>query len=452
VPRVLVVGGGITGLAAAVSLADAGADVVLREAGGTLGGKIRTSPFAGLPAVDEGADAFLRRVPDAMALAMRVGLADALVSPTGAHAAVWHRRLHQLPDGVLLGVPGELAPMARTGLLSWRGKARAAIEPLLPRTPTDTDSIGAYVRARFGHEVHERLVDALVGSIYAADTDRSSFAAVPQLAELASSSRSLLLGARRARAAAPASTGPVFAAPAAGMASLVDACAAALQAAGADVHLASPVTAVERDGTAWRVDGERVDAVVLTAPAAATAPLLTAVASDASRLMSQVEHVDVLLVTLAVPAAPWPDRLRGLSGYLVPKPDQRFVTAASFGSQKWAHWRPADGSHVLRVSLGRDGLAVGHLDDEQAAHAAVQETSGHLGVDLQPTAVRVSRWTAAFPQYRPHHASRVRAIEAALPDGIVVAGASYDGIGIPSCIRQANAAVRRLTALHEAVR
>jgi protoporphyrinogen/coproporphyrinogen III oxidase len=300
------------------------------------------------------------------------------------------------------------------------------------------------VRARFGDEVHERFVDALVGSIYAADTDRFSLAAVPQLAALAGQHRSILLAARGARRRAVQATGPVFATPEAGLGALVAAAADAFVAAGGTVTLGRPVTAIEADGTGWRVDDERFDAVVVTSPARPAAEIVRGVAPEAARLLDGIDVVDVILVTLAVPAAAWPDRLRGRSGYLVPKPDQRLVTAASFGSQKWAHWRPADGSQVIRVSLGRDGLPVDHLDDEAAAAAAVDELGRHLGLEVRPTEVRVSRWPGAFPQYRPHHAERARAIAAALPAGVVAAGASHDGIGIPACIRQGIAAAERV--------
>jgi len=175
----------------------------------------------------------------------------------------------------------------------------------------------------------------------------------------------------------------------------------------------------------------------LTSPARATAPLLADVAPEAGRLLGRIEHADVIMVTMTVPAATWPENLRGMSGYLVPKPVQHLVTAASFGSQKWAHWRPADGSEIVRVSLGRDGLGVDHLDDDAAVDAAVGEVGRHLAFDLQPSDVRISRWRDGFPQYRPHHLDLVSAVEAALPDGLVVAGAGYRGIGIPACIRQA---------------
>ncbi len=226
--RVLVVGAGITGLTVAHHLAGLlpDATIEVREADRRLGGKLLTTPFAGLPAVDEGGDAFLARVPHATALAHAVGLGDELTSPTSATAAVWYAGLHAIPEGLLLGVPADMVRLARSDLLTWRGKARAALEPLLPRSASG-DSIGTLVRARFGAEVQERLVDALVGSIYAADTDRFSLAMVPQLAALAGRGRSLLLSARAIRAAAPPATGPVFYAPRRGMGSLVAAVATA---------------------------------------------------------------------------------------------------------------------------------------------------------------------------------------------------------------------------------
>ena len=128
--------------------------------------------------------------------------------------------------------------------------------------------------------------------------------------------------------------------------------------------------------------------------------------------MATMDHAGVVLITLAVDD--WPERLTGRSGYLVPKADQTTVTAASFGSQKWAHWRGGDGE-VLRVSLGRDGLVVDHLTDDELVDRAVTEVGRHIGVDLQPTAVRVSRWPGAFPQYRPHHPDWAAAVAAALP-------------------------------------
>lgn len=439
--RVTVVGGGISGLAAAHRLltlaAEAGlpVDVTVREREPVPGGKIRTTPFAGLAAVDEGADAFLARVPWAVALAREVGLGEQMVSPATGSAAVWWRGLQPIPAGLLLGMPTDLLQLARTRLISWPGKVRAATEVLRPRTRIDSgpgaDSIGAYVRARFGDQVHERLVDPLVGSIYAADTDRFSLAAVPQIHDLASTHRSVLLAARRRP---PAPEGPVFFAPAHGMGQFVDATAAAVRSLGGTIRCGDPVGAVTSDDDGWRVDDEPADAVVLAGPAAASADLLAASLPEVAAGLAAVEYADVVMVTIAVPAHAWPERLQGMSGYLVPKPAQRLVTAVSFGSQKWTHWRTPD-AVVLRISLGRDGLPVLHLSDEQLVEAALRDTGEHLGLVLEPTAVRLTRWAGAFPQYRPGHAGRVAALEQRLPGGIALAGASHHGIGIPACVQ-----------------
>ncbi|MEO6570182.1 MAG: FAD-dependent oxidoreductase [Ilumatobacteraceae bacterium] len=448
-PRVLVVGGGIAGLAAALELLDAGGhSVEVWEADARWGGKISTSPFAGLDHVDEAADAFLTRVPHGVAFAERVGVDGAqLTSPTEARAAVWHGRLHDIPDGILLGVPAAILPFVTTGLLSLRGKLRAGLEPLVPRTDAD-DSLGRLIRARFGDEVHERLVDALVGSIYATDTDHASLASIPQLDALARSHRSLLLGGRalRRRASVPAGAGPIFATPHLGMGALIAAAVDAIGAAGGGLHLERRAGDIRSDGDAWRVDDERFDALVLASPARVTAPLVNGCLPDLAVGLASFEHADIVMVRLAVPGGEWPERLAGRSGYLVPKPDQRTVSAVSFGSQKWAHWRPDDGSQIVRISLGRDGLPTAHLGDDQLLERAITETGHHLDLDLHPTHMSVTRWTDAFPQYRPHHGDRVSALEGALPPTVALAGASYHGIGVPACIASGRRAARSIAA------
>ena len=432
---IAVVGGGITGLAAAERLIEGGADVTVFEASYRVGGVIRTTPFAGHPAIDEGADAFLARVPWATDLARAVGVGDSLTSPAVARAAVWWHGMHDIPEGLLLGVPTGMAGLARSSLLSTRGKLRAATEVLRGRSDLSDDSIGSYVRGRFGAEVHERLVDPLIGSIYGADTDDFSLAAVPQLADLAAGPRSVILGGRRP----PASTGPVFYAPTAGMGALVEAVTAAVTAGGGELRFGAAVTELARDGNRWRVNGDSYDSVVLACPARHAAPLLAPLDDGAAATLRAVPTAGVALLTLAVANASWPSRFVGLSGYLVPKPQQRLVTAVSFGSQKWAHW--TDDHHVvLRVSLGRDGLPALHLTDEQLLEAVLGELSVHLGIDSAPTDVRISRWPDSFPQYRPHHGAAIAAVEKVLPPGLVLAGASYHGIGVPACIRSAQQA------------
>jgi oxygen-dependent protoporphyrinogen oxidase len=437
--RVAVVGGGITGLAAAFELCTLapGLDVILLEATDRLGGKIHTTPFAGLPGVDEGADAVLARVPWAVELFEALGLGDDLVAPaTGAAAVWWDGALHPIPDGLVLGVPAGLGGLARSGLLSWRGKARAAIEPLLPRTDFSADALGPAIRRRFGGEVLERLVGPLVGSINAGDADRLSLAAAtPQLAEVAARRRSLLIGLRRSGRAGPGDA-PVFLAPREGMGIAVDRMAAALLDAGVDIRLGMPVASVAPGpGGGWQVDEDAVDAVILAAPAFATATLLAAVAPEAARLLGAIRYASVAIVTLAVPDGAW-SRPFTASGFLVPKGAQRHVTACSVGSNKWRHWR-RPGQAILRVSAGRAGDEHAlDFDDAALVEAVIEDLEHQLGLNATPTTARVSRWPRSFPQYEPGHLPRVAAIEAALPSGLVVAGAAARGIGVPACVRQ----------------
>jgi protoporphyrinogen/coproporphyrinogen III oxidase len=457
--RVAVVGGGIAGLAAAWELVRFGHTPIVFEADDRLGGKIRTSPLGEIERIDEGADAFLARVPFAVELAGELGLGDTLVAPATGHAFVVHAgRLHGIPDGLVLGVPAGLAGLARSRLISLPGKLRAALEVVLPRRDLGHDSLGRCIRDRFGDEILDRLVDPLVGSINAGGADELSLvASTPQIAAAAERHRSLLLGLRRTP---PSGTGPVFLAPQAGMGALVERLEVSLRAAKADIRTSTTVVSIERGagGRGHVVNGEDVDAVIVAAPSFAAAHLLRAEHAPAADLLQRIPYAGVVMVTLLVPG----DQLRSVpvgSGYLVPKPEQGHVTAVSFASRKWAHWKQQDGSEVLRISLGRHGRqAPLDLDDDDVLRTALGEVRGHLGLadDLTPSAVRISRWERSFPQYLPHHGDLVDAIEGELRAGaptLVLAGAGLRGIGIPACIRQgrtaASATVQQLQGSRE---
>jgi oxygen-dependent protoporphyrinogen oxidase len=342
-----------------------------------------------------------------------------------------------------------MSSIAFGSLLSTSAKLRASLDVVLPRRKTEHDCLGAAVRARFGRQVNERLVDPLIGSIYAADTDNFSLEAVPQVAALATE-RSMLLAARKTRSAATA-TGPVFVAPLRGMGALTSAVRERFESFGGHIRTGARVTSVAR-GDAGRYSVAYVDehghsqidahAVVLATPARHTADIVRSLDKEVADYLSTRVHASVALITVQVPKNQWKSSLNG-SGYLVPKPDQRWVTAASFGSNKWAHWVPSDDSVILRVSLGRDGLDVMHHDDQTLVNLMLADLKRHLGVDLQPTTCRISRWPESFPQYRPHHfaslARAERALASAAP-GVFLAGASYRGIGIPACVQQARTA------------
>lgn len=244
----VVVGGGISGLAGALALADAGHHVIVLEADDHFGGKIRTTPFLDR-SVDEGADAFLARVPHAVELCRRLGLGDDLVSPATGQASLWlDGALTPIPAGLVLGVPAEFGPLADSPILSPAGLARAMEEPTLPGSPvTDDVTIGDLIRRRYGPEVHERLVDPLLGGINAGRTEELSLdVGAAQLAAVARRSTSLTEGLRAQRAANPPDpSAPVFYAPRRGMAALVDALVDALTDAGAELHTSCRVTSIE---------------------------------------------------------------------------------------------------------------------------------------------------------------------------------------------------------------
>lgn len=457
--QVVIIGAGVAGLTSALTVLTNSSEpvnVTVLEAESHVGGRIRTTQFAGL-SIDEGPDAFLARVPWATQLAAELGLGASMTSPTDAHASIWHNGMHNIPGDLMLGVPAKVRAFATSGLISPLGKLRAAIEPLLPTT-TDTDSIGEYVRSRFGNQIHERLVDPLIGSIYATDSDHFSMAAVPQVAAL-TASRSMLLAAGRARAAATKSpAGPIFSTPTRGLGALIELLTQRVTALGGRIVTGESVSTIEKANAGYTINTSRgqhfADAIVVASPAKPSSHFIRPLDTRAADLLGQWSHASVVLITMAIPASQWPARLTG-SGYLVPKPDQRWVSAASFGSNKWAHWRPDDGSMILRVSLGRDGLEVMHFDNDKLINLALADMKLHLGVDMTPSEIRVSRWAESFPQYRPHHFARLAELEhslgAAAP-GIVFAGASYRGIGIPACVQQARSAgeatLAHLATLH----
>ncbi|TSA53605.1 MAG: protoporphyrinogen oxidase [Actinobacteria bacterium] len=440
--HVVIVGAGITGLATAHQLLQQvhPPRVTIVESADRVGGIIQSSPFAGLDSVDESADAFLTRSSTAMKLAADVGLDHQLTSPAANHAYIWHNRMHLIPHGTMLGVPASRTAIWNTSLLSARGKLRATCEPLMPyRIGRNTDSLGQAIRQRCGDQVLERLVDPLVGSIYATDTDNFSVHGMPQIAELLAQPTNLMRAAHRATSKRNES-GPVFAAPLSGMSALTQAVQTKILEQGAQLLLSSTVQTINRRDSSFVVQTNNdtlfADAVVLAMPARHTATMLGDLDPDAAAQLATFEHASVILISMAISQDQWPQHLTG-SGYLVPKPVQSGVTAVSFGSNKWAHWNTPNNEMILRISLGRDGAPLHHLDDTALLQIALSDLRRHLTIDAAPTHLRINRWNESFPQYRPGHTSVVAAIEQQLygnASGVILAGASYRGIGIPACI------------------
>ncbi|WP_406374866.1 protoporphyrinogen oxidase [Streptomyces sp. NBC_00647] len=461
--HVVVVGGGIAGLAAAHRLLGRGARVTVLEASDRLGGKLLPGEIAGTR-VDLGAESMLARRPEAVDLAREAGLGDRLQPPATATASLWNRGvLRPMPKGHVMGVPGSASALA--GVLSEQGLRRIERDADLPRTEVGEDiAVGEYVAARLGREVVDRLVEPLLGGVYAGDAYRLSLRlAVPQLYAAARTHTSLTEAVReiQAKAAAAGQTGPVFMGIDGGVGQLPLAVAESVTARGGEILTGTPVTELrrtvsaepatgERPRAGWRVvAGGRVlhaDAVVLALPAPAAAGLLRAEAPAAAAELAAVEYASMALVTLAYRSEDI--TLPEGSGFLVPPVDGHTIKASTFASRKWGWIAGQDpGLLVLRTSVGRYGetevLGRADADLVQVSRHDLREA---IGIDADPVATRVTRWDDGLPQYPVgHHArvARVREHVGRLP-GLAVCGAAYDGVGIPACIASAYAAVDRL--------
>ncbi len=459
-PRhVVVIGGGIAGLAAAHRLLAGGVRVTLIEAGPRLGGKLRAGELAGLP-VDLGAESVLARRPEAVDLARSVGLGAALQPPATATAHLWTRgALRPMPRGHVMGVPGDLGPLAASGVLSAEGLARIGAERDLPPAEIGEDvAVGAYVAARLGREVVDRLVEPLLGGVYAGDAYRISMrAAVPQLFEAARTHALLGDGVRalQSRAqSAPQSAGPVFAGIDGGIGRLPLAVAEACRAAGARILTDTPVRELVRTAGGWRVvagaEAVEADGVVLATPAGPAARLLERPAPAAATVLRGVEYASMALITMAFRRRDLPEAVSGggTSGFLVPPVDGRTIKASTFSSNKWA-WAGADPElFLLRTSVGRHGdEAELKREDGELVAVSLADLGEAVGLSARPVASTVTRWDGGLPQYPVGHldrVARIRASVAALP-GLAVCGALYDGVGIPACIASAHAAADAVT-------
>ncbi|SDT78116.1 protoporphyrinogen oxidase [Actinoplanes derwentensis] len=432
--RIAIIGGGIAGLAAAVRLRDLDpqSEILVYERSGSLGGKLHTGALGGLT-VERGAESFLNSAADggdsaAVALAHRLGLS--LVHPAARPAALAiEGRLAPIPGGTLVGVPGDLSTLDGVALPMAHAD-RDTGRPLL--APGQDIAVGALVRDRYGDEVVDRLVDPMLGGVYAGRADRLSLrVTMPQLAHTAETERTLSGAVRAAQARSKRVPGrPIFAAVDGGMSRLVSAAAAE---SGARVVLDATVRELTRTAAGrWklifgpvpspRVD--EVDAVILAVPASAAARLLGSAFA--------LDYASVALAGLAFTSADLPD----MSGFLVPAGEGTLVKAATFFTTKWPHLARDGGPVIVRVSLGRAGEQDRlQLDDASLLAVARRELSDLIGVELpEPADSWVQRWGGGLPQYAPGHADRVADFRAALPEGIAVAGAAFDGVGIPVCV------------------
>jgi protoporphyrinogen/coproporphyrinogen III oxidase len=459
--RVVVVGGGIAGLAAAHSLAeDAAYDVTVLEASADVGGKLRLGEVGGV-VVDVGAEAMLNRRPEATHLARNLGLA--LFHPATTSSRLWTRgALRPMPRSVM-GVPADLTQLAATGVLSEAGLARVREEPNLPPTELHNGedlSVSRLVAARLGTEVVDRLVEPLLGGVYAGHAaSLSARATLPQV--VAMLDRGSLVEAAAAVPTDPET--PVFAGLRGGIGTLPR----ALTASGRfTVRTGTTVRELRRVSTGSTkqqgfelVVGStaspeliRADRVVLAVPAAPSARLLAELAPTASADLAQVEYASMAIVTLAFRAEDLVTEGSAFggesSGFLVPPVDGHTIKASTFSFAKWDWVREAgDGVLLLRTSVGRHREeAVLQVDDEELVSVSLSDLHEATGLSATPVDAHVQRWGGGLPQYAVGHLDRVARIreDVARVAGLAVCGAVYDGIGIPAVIASAHLAAERI--------
>ena len=468
--RIVIVGGGITGLAAAHAALERARElrrpvsISVLERSGRFGGNLVTERQGGF-LLDGGPDSWVTSKPQASALARSLGLGDALVGTNEATRRFFiahENRLHAVPEGLVLGVPTKIGPLVSTKLFSWPGKLRMALEPLVPARRGDEDeSIADFARRRLGREAAERLVAPLLGGISAGDaSDLSVRSAFPQLVAMEREHGSLVRGMvalRREREGASRSGGTggsAFVSLPGGVGQLVEVLVERLRAAGVDLRANAVVTGLARTsggGAPWAVYLEGgaalvADEVLLAVPGYAAAALTGGLDADLGAQLGAFRNSSTATVFLGYPRSEIAHPLNGV-GFVVPRSAGQPVLAGTWVSSKW-EGRAPEGHVLLRVFFGGPAAEPAlRGDDEGLVRLAREALRSLMGIEAQPSLSRVFRFERASPQMRVGHAAAVvdlrRRLSGSLP-GVHVAGGGYDGIGIPDCIRQGSEEGRAL--------
>jgi oxygen-dependent protoporphyrinogen oxidase len=470
---VVVVGGGIAGLTAALELAEGGAVVTVVEADVRFGGKIRTSRVEGL-VVEGGADSFLSSKPAGLTLCERLGISDRLVNsrPEDRRTFVWSRgRLRELPEGLILGSPARAWSLLRSGLLSPAGAVRLVADVAVPRragspgSPAAEETVAEFFTRRLGGEAYSRVVEPLLAGIHAGDASRLSLPATfPRFVDMERNHGGLVRATLAGRVPKPwsrrgkppaAGPGPADRTPflsfQTGMAELIEALVARLGSLGVDLRPNQAVSAVRPVGGGYEVVSgggvQQAAAVVFATPAPVSARLLGELCPAAATLLEEIQHASTATVSLAYRANEVGSPLPGY-GFVVPRAEGRHLLAATWGSNKWPGRTPA-GQVLVRGYVGGVGREeVLDADDDSLVHLVRAELGALAGVRGAPVHCEVHRFPAGMPQYTVGHLGRVERIRSALGQcpGLAVTGAAYGGVGIPDCIADAQATARAVLA------
>ncbi|HEX8921157.1 MAG TPA: protoporphyrinogen oxidase [Pyrinomonadaceae bacterium] len=466
-PRVVVIGGGISGLAAAHALFEKSAqmknapEVLLLEASPRTGGIIRSHRRDGF-VLEAGPDSFISEKPEALELAKRIGLANRLIETNDAHRRsfiVRKGRLHAVPDGFQLLAPTRFWPFVTTGIFSWTGKARMALELVLPkRTNSNGDeeeSLAQFVRRRLGREALERMAQPMVGGIYTADPEKLSLrATMPRFLEMEREHGSLLraMWKQRRKSGATESKGTsgprysLFLSFDEGMQVLVDAITARLDKASIRLNTKVESLAFDEQKKRWRVgvhEGETIlaDAICLALPSYAAAKLLRGTDSILADELEAIQYASTATINLAYVRSDIEHALDGF-GFVVPFVERRTVLACTFSSVKFAGRAP-EGHVLLRAFVGGAlQPEVFALDEEAMIDAAERDLQQLLGIKRPPLFAHVEKWPRSMAQYHLGHMERVGRIRERLRmlPTLKLAGNAYQGAGIPDCIRSGEAA------------
>jgi protoporphyrinogen/coproporphyrinogen III oxidase len=445
--NVAIVGGGIAGLAAAHRLyTQTSLTFVVIDAAERIGGNIGSARVAGVT-LDTAADAFLARVEGAVDLAAELGMADDLIAPATGNAGVFIGGTYRLlPSGLVLGVPSDLDAVARSGVLTADGLARAAMDDTVAQPFDGGDrSIADAIGSHLGREVVERLVDPLLGGISAAHCDDLSIDAASAQLAMASRAPHLMVALREQQAVLQrgqigvTEARPVFLTPKLGVHTIVS---RLVEVLADSLSFGTAVDMIDRnlDGT-WTVGEFIADTIILATAAPTSARLVEPYDASSAAALASVRMASVALVLLAydkkhcaIPEG---------SGVLVPRTEKRFISAASWWNHKWPHL--AEGDHqFIRASSGRiDDVTFQSMSDEEIVAAMHLELGEMTHINGPPVDVHVARWMNSFPQYDVGHLDMVNAVErdlkAAIP-GVVLAGSSLRGVGMPACIRSGRTA------------
>ena len=438
-----VVGGGISGLAAAYRIRLAvgeQATILLFDPADRLGGVLRTETLCGQP-FDIGAEAFIVRRPEVPALLAELGLADRLITPTGVRPTIYSRgRLHPLPPGAVNGIPA--TPESVAGLVDRETVARIAGEPGRPLDwqPGADPSVGAVVADRFGDQVVTRSVDPMLSGVYAGSAGSIGIrSAVPTVAAALDAGAGSLTEAVR-RTSPGSAGGPVFGAIAGGYRVLLE----DLAARSAVQWVPTAVRELAADRRGWELVDDtgqtrRADGIVLAVPAPQAVALLDDVAPAAAKAAARIPVASAVVLAMAVaPGTPFPPQ----SGVLVATGESLHAKAITLSSRKWGRGGTAE---LLRMSFGRFGDDIARVTpDEQLQAWAAEDLQTVFGITADPLEVMVHRWIDALPQYGPGHAELAAEVRAGLPPALVVAGNFLDGVGVPACLAAAGRAAQAL--------